>query len=223
MTKPPFEEMIPLALVEINKRRNGWTLSSLAFEDVRQLLLIHAFEKYYQFEPLKGEFSHWVNRMISNRMKNILRDNLQKFSRPCVQGCQFNLGDNACGFTASKTQCSECPLYAKWKRKKESEYNIKQGLSLDAHIQEVNNIQSDFTDIDQYRRMLDEKLPEYLTVQEFRIYGLLFNEHKTEKEVGEILKFAKAKNSETAGYQTIHKAKLKIIKMAKKVIFEEGI
>jgi DNA-directed RNA polymerase specialized sigma subunit len=221
--KPPFEQMIPLAVIEINKWRNGWTLSSLAFEDVSQILLLHAFNKYYQFEPSKGEFTHWVNRMISNRMKNILRDNLQKFSRPCVQGCQFNLGDNSCGYTESKTQCSECPLYAKWKKKKEAEYNIKQGLSLDSHVQEINNIQSDFTDIDQYKRMLGEKLPNYLTVQEFRIYRLLFEEHKTEREVGEILKFAKAKNDGVPGYQTIHKAKIKIIKMAKKVIFEEGI
>lgn len=221
--KPPFEQMIPLAVIEINKRRNGWTLSSLAFEDVSQILLLHAFNKYYQFDPEKGEFSHWINRMISYRMINILRDNLQKFSRPCVQGCQFNLGDNACGYTESKTQCSECPLYAKWKKKKEPEYNIKQGLSLDAHVQEVNSIQSDFTDIDQYRRLLNEKLPEYLTVQELKIYRLLFEDYKTEREVGELLKFVKGKGDGIPGYQIIHKAKIKIIKMAKKVIFEEGL
>lgn len=222
MIKPSFEEMIPAAMVEINKRKNGWTLSSLAFEDVRQLLLIHAFEKYYQFDPSKGEFSHWVNRMISNRMKNILRDNLQKFSRPCVQGCQFNLGDSACGFTSNGKQCEECPLYAKWKRKKEPEYNIKQGLSLDAHIQEVNNIQNDFIDIDDYKRLLDEKMPDYLTVQELRIYKLLFTEHKTMEEVGVILKFKKASNSGVSGYQTIHKARKKIVSVAKKIILEEG-
>jgi RNA polymerase sigma factor (sigma-70 family) len=222
MIKPPFEEMIPAAMVEINKRRNGWTLSSMAFEDVSQVLLIRAFNKYHTFEPDKGEFSHWINRLISNALINLLRDNLQKFSRPCVQGCQFNLGDNSCGYTSTGKQCEECPLYAKWKRKKEPEYNIKQGLSLDAHIQEVNNIQNDFIDIDEYKRLLDEKMPDYLTVQELRIYKLLFNEHKTPEEVGVILKFKSAANSNVSGYQTIHKARKKIVKMAKKIIFEEG-
>lgn len=222
MVKPPFDEMIPAAMVEINKRRNGWTLSSLAFEDVSQMLLIRAFNKYETFNPEKGEFSHWINRLISNAMINILRDNLQKFTRPCAQGCQFNLGDSACGFTSNGKQCEECPLFRKWKRKKESEYNIKQGLSLDAHIREVNNIQNDFIDIDDYKRMLDEKMPEYLTVQELRIYKLLFTEHKTMEEVGKALGFKRASNSSVSGYQTIHKARKKIVNVAKKIILEEG-
>jgi DNA-directed RNA polymerase specialized sigma subunit len=104
MKKPIFEEMIPSIMVEINKRKSNWTLSSLAFEDVSQMLLIRIFNKYKTFNPEKGEFTHWVNRLISNTIINILRDNLQKFARPCVQGCQFNLGDSYCGFTRSGKQ-----------------------------------------------------------------------------------------------------------------------
>jgi hypothetical protein len=119
MSKPSFEEMIPAVLVEINKRKSGWSLSSISFEDVSQMLLIRAFNKYHTYIPEKGEFSHWVNRLISNALNNILRDNLQKFSRPCIQGCQFNLGDSHCSYTKSGQQCSECPLYRKWKKKEE--------------------------------------------------------------------------------------------------------
>ncbi len=214
--------MIPAAMVEINKRKNGWRLSSIAFEDLSQILLIRAFNKYETFQPEKGEFSHWINKLISRAILNVLRDNLQKFSRPCIQGCQFNLGGDDCSYTKSKLQCSECPLYAKWKKKKESEYNIKQGLSLDAHIQEVNNIQNDFIDIEEYKRLLDEKMPQYLTIQELRIYKLLYNEHKTPFEVGTELKFVVSSNSEIPGYQSIHKAKAKIIKSARKIILEDG-
>lgn len=224
--KPSFEQMIPFAVIEINKRRNGWTLSSVPFEDFSQLMLIRIFNKYDQFKPSNGPFSHWVNTLISNAKINLMRDNLGKFSPPCQTGkggCEFNQGEDLCGFTKSGKKDCECPAYCKWLKKKRYEYGIKQGLSIDAHSQEVNNIQSDFTDIDQYRRLLRDKLPEHLTVQEFRIYGLLFEEHKTEKEVGELLKFVKGKNESVAGYQTIHKAKVKIIKMAKKVIFEEGL
>ena len=222
MKKPLFDEMIPAIMVEINKRRSRWTLSSLAFEDVSQMLLIRAFNKYDTFDPKIGEFSHWINRLISNTLINILRDNLQKFTRPCVQGCQFNLGDNHCGFTSSGKQCEECPLFKKWKRKKESEYNIKQCLSLDTHIQEVNNIQNDFINVDDYKRLLDEKMPIYLTTQELKIYNLLFTDHKSMQDVGKILKFKQASNSNVSGYQTIHKARKKIVDVAKKIISEEG-
>lgn len=223
MNKPPFEEMIPAALVEINKRKNNWTLSSISFEDVSQMLLIRAFNKYNTFDPEKGKFSHWINRLITRALINILRDNLQKFSRPCIQGCQFNLGDNHCSYTKSGLQCAECPLYRKWKNKKESEFNIKQSLSLDCHSQEVNNIQSDFIDIDEYKRILDERLKEFLTTQEYKIYYLLFTEHKSMEDVGKILKFKKPENGNSPGYQTIHKARIKIVKIAKKLILEEGI
>jgi RNA polymerase sigma factor (sigma-70 family) len=222
MVKPPFEEMIPAAMVEINKRRNGWTLSSIAFEDVSQILLIRAFNKYHTFIPEKGEFSHWINRLISNALTNILRDNLQKFSRPCIQGCTHNLGDNSCSYTKSGLQCIECPLYKKWKNKKEQEFNIKQSLPLENHFQEVNNMQSDFIDIEESKRMLDEKIESSLTIQEYRIYHLLFTEHKTMDEVGKILKFKKPDGNGTPGYQTIHKARQKIIKVARKIVMEEG-
>lgn len=224
--KLPIEGMIPAAMVEINKRRNGWTLSSVPFEDFTQLILIHIHAKYNQFDPNSGPFSNWVNRLITNRRINILRDNLGKFSPPCNSGkggCEFNQGSDMCGFTKSGLKDGECPAYRAWKKKKESEYNIKQGLSLDSHTQEANNVQGDFLDIEHYRAMLNERLPELLTIQEFKIFGLLFCEHKTEKEVGEILKFAKGKSSQTPGYQIIRNAKLKIIKVAKKMIFEEGI
>jgi DNA-directed RNA polymerase specialized sigma24 family protein len=222
VVKPPFEEMIPAALVEINKRRNGWTLSSISFEDVSQMLLIRAFNKYHTYIPEKGEFSHWINRLITNALTNILRDNLQKFSRPCIQGCQFNLGDNFCSYTKSGLQCVECPLYRKWKKKKEAEFNIKQSLPLETHSQEVNSIQSDFIDIEEAKKMLDEKIELFLTIQEYRIYHLLFTEHRSVEEVGKILKFKKPDGKGSPGYQTIHKARQKIVKVAKRIIMEDG-
>ncbi len=224
MIKPTFEEMIPAAMVEINKRRNGWTLSSVPFEDVIQLLLIHANEKYWQYIPEKAPFVNWLNRLITNRLKNILRDHLGKFSPPCNTGkggCEFNRGEDLCGFTQSGKKDGECPAYCRWLKKKKYEYGIKQGLSLDSHSQEVSNIQDDFINIQEYKLAIDERMGAYLTVQELRIYKLLFTDHKSMEEVGIILKLAKAKNSPIPGYQTIHKAKQKIIKVAKKIIYEE--
>jgi len=226
MIKPPFEEMIPAAMVEINKRRNGWTLTSVPFDDVIQLLLIRANDKYNQFIPEKGPFANWLNTLISNALTNILRDNLGKFSPPCNTGkggCEFNRGEDLCGFTKSGHKDCECPAYCRWLKKKRYEYGIKQGLSLDSHSQEVNTIPDEFIDIAEYKTAIDLKMVDHLTVQELRIYKLLFNEHKTMAEVGVILKLAKAKNSPIAGYQTIHKAKQKIIKIAKKIITEDII
>ena len=59
--KPSFESQIEVIKKEIDKRKAKWTLTTVDFDDVRQKIMIHVFKKYYQFEPKKGEFTHWLN------------------------------------------------------------------------------------------------------------------------------------------------------------------
>lgn len=220
--RPTFEQVLPILNKELKKRKSSWTLASIDFEDVCQIITIHVFEKYDQYNEKKGEFSHWVNRIISNRIHNILRDNYYKHNRPCV-GCLLNLGGDTCSFTTSGTQCSECPLFARWKQKKESHFNVKQTLTLETHSQEVNNTPCDFIDIGAKKQIIDEKMKLLLSSAEYSWYILLYINHSSPEEAGEKLGFKKGENSEIPGYQMYLKAKKKIIQLAQKIILEEGL
>jgi len=224
-----FEDRIPEIQKEIRKRKNGWRLSTLSFEDVSQKILLHAFKKYHTYDEKKSEFSHWINRLISNQLRNILRDNLGIYSRPCIMGCVHNLGDESCDYTKSKKQCAECPLYAKWEKKKKDHFNVAQSLPLANHEQEVNSKMDDFLDIEKAKSIIDIKIKPKLNNYEWQIYHLLFILNKTNEEAQKILnlKYNKKNNKESddtkINYQQINKTKKKIIVIVKAIINEEGL
>ena len=216
-----FEERVPSIVHEIEKRRHKWTLNRISYEDVSQIILLHIFNKYNQFDESKGQFTHWLNRIISCQFKNILRDNLTKWSRPCILGCKFCLGGDSCGYTASRVQCEECPIFARWKEKKLSHFNVMQSLPLENHSQEVNNMQCDFIEIEQFKGVIDKKIKSHLNIFEYKVYTMLYISHLNPEEVGAQVGWKKAKNSDIPGYQQLLKIKKKIIVAAKEIIKEE--
>lgn len=218
-----FEQRIPVIQNEINKRRAKYTLSTLDFEDVSQIIMFRVWEKYHLYKPERGEFTHWLNMTISNTMKNILRDNLTTFSRPCILGCSANMGDENCSYTKSGKQCSECPIYKRWEKKKKDHFNVKQTLTIENHTQEVSNMASDFLDIDYAKRVIDEKIKGKLNTFEFSIYEMLFIQNMSEEQVGEKLKYKRPTNSSCPGYQTISKLKKKFTAIGREIIREENL
>ncbi len=222
---PTFEERYPEILRQIAKRRRKWTLGSVDFEDVQQILLIHIHRKLALYDPAKDPtFVHWVNTVITHRMSGILRDNHLIYSRPCVTGCIFNTGGDTCSKTSSGLQCEECPLYKNWKARKLDHFNVKQTLPIETHEVEVNNQQSDFIDIEAKKRIIDAKMKERLDASEYKIYRMLMIQNKSEREVGESMGGKKRKSSKMhANYQTLLKLRHKFVAIAKKIIEEEGL
>ena len=220
--RPPFESQLSIIQNEIDKRKNKWTLIAIPFEDVSQMVMIRIFKKYHLFEPLKGEFSHWVNKVISSAIKNILRDNYLKYNRPCL-GCAKNLGGDTCSYTPSGKQCEECPLFARWKKNKEQHFNVKQSLSLENHTQEAESKVGDFTDISAAKDKIDEKIKKKLRPIEYKLYRLLYIENLSEKDAGIKMEYKQTAKDRGPGYQQIAKMKAKIISAAKEVIEEEDL
>lgn len=221
-TKPTFEELIPTIEAQIDKRKGSWRLASVAWDDAAQIILTRVFVKYHTFDPSKGEFSHWLSRLITRAMTNILRDNFQKWSRPCIQGCVFNTGGDTCSKTKSGKQCEECPLFKKWKIRKESHFNVKQTLPLENHLREANSIQSNFIDIEAAKDVIDKHIKEKLTKHEYEIYKMLYIQNLGEEQIGKALKYRKV-GKMYHGYQNILKVKKLIIIRAKEIIAEQGL
>lgn len=219
---PAFEDRIDEIKKAINKRKANWRVTALDFEDVEQIVITRIFVQYHTFDPKKGEFSHWLSRVISNSIRNILRDNLMKWSRPCISGCAFNTGGESCSKTPSGRQCEECIIFKNWKQRKESHFNVKQTLPLENHLLEVNEKPSNFVDIDASKQIIDVKLKDKLNEHEYEIYRLLYIENKNEEQVGKLLGY-KAGKSMSPGYQVLHKIKRKIILMSKQIIEDEDL
>jgi len=224
-----FEERVPELRAILARRKSGWTLTTLDWEDVESILLTRLWQKFSLYEPEKGPLENWANRLISRALSNLLRDLLYKQTKPCQAAsptggsCAYNLGNERCGFTPSGNQCNECPLYKKWEQKKQSLYNIKSSLPLDYHAQEVQNLQEDFLDIEAAKLVIDQKIINQLDKKEAKVYVLLFIEHKSIEEVGKIMKYKKQGPNKIAGYQMLKKLCSKFKEMAREAIQTEDL
>ena len=115
--KTEFEDRISEIDAEISKRKGKWNLSALCwmdFDDVSQILRIHIYKKWHLYDHSKP-LAPWLNRIISNQIKNLIRNNYGNYARPCVK-CAAAEGEKGC--VIYQSQCSTCPLYAHWAKNK---------------------------------------------------------------------------------------------------------
>jgi hypothetical protein len=215
--KITFESCIDVIDTEISKRRGKWNLTSLSwidFEDVAQIIRIHIFEKWNQYDQSKP-MRPWLNRVISNQLKNIIRNNYTNYTRPCLR-CAAAEGDDGCRIYT--TQCNECPLYAHWEKRKLNAYNLKMPLSLENHQQEVNSMPCDYIDFEEKVKQLNEKVKTVLKPTELLVYESLFILKENELTVAKKLGFKTTEKKRSPGYKQIQNIKKQIIKKVKSLI-----
>ena len=221
-----FEERYDETVHWVDKRRHKWDLWMLEWADARQRLIIRVWKQYPLYDPAKGPYSHWVNKVISNEWKNILRDHYTSFSRPCILGCPFNAGGEQCTKTLSGLQCVECPLFRDWQKRKGDHFAVKQTLPLENHSNEAQNRPSDFIDIAGKKRVIDARMKERLTASEWKIYRLLIIKGLPEEEVARQMGFKKKRGKKTkmfAGYSVLLQSRHKFVAVAKSIIEDENL
>jgi len=215
---PPYityEDKSDVIDEELRKRRGKWFLKSLAwidYDDVAQIIRAHIYKKWEQWDqsrPLKP----WLNRLITNQLKNILRNYYSNFVRPCLN-CPFNQSPNLedgkealCGFTSNGLQCNECPLFAKWEKTKKSAYDIKMAHSLESRPQEVGAMSGDPFLLEHAERKLHTEMQKSLNERQFMIYEMLFIQNLTEAEVAEKLGYRTNEKGRKAGYKQLKNLK----------------
>ncbi len=212
---------------EIRKRRPKWRLASLNwidFDDVSQIIRFHIFKKWDQWDQ-KRPLLPWINKIISNQFKNILRNYYHSFVKPCV-GCPLNTsynGENTCSFTKSGLQDSTCPLYKKWEKSKKYACNVKMPVSME----EVNSEQkTNFgisrgldKDIEKFHKLMKKELSE----KNYNIYEMLFISKMTEEEVALKLGYKTNEKNRKAGYKQIKNLKIKFKQIADRLINKRDI
>lgn len=217
--------------VEIKKRRGKWFLDSLAwfsFEDVEQIIKAHIFKKWDQWDQRRS-LKPWINKIITNQMKNILRNNYSNFVRPCLN-CPFNQSapgkDGAsclCGFTKTGLQDSSCPLYAKWERTKKPAYGIKMALALENHTHEVGAMEDPNFDIMACRDKLNEHMKKQLSSKQYAVYDLLFIQNMEEEDVAKKMGYKTSEKGRKAGYKQIKNLKKIFKQKAQEILKTEDI
>ena len=218
--KLKFEDCIEKIDLEINKRRSRWNLTALSwmdFDDVSQIIRIHIFKKWHLYDQSKS-LAPWINTLISNQIKNLIRNNYGNYCRPCLK-CAAAESDSLCYIYG--TQCSSCPLFAQWEKTKKAAYLTKLPTPLESVQQETEKLELQEFDFETVLKRLNIKLKKVLKSNEWTVYENLYLKNKTEQEVAKILGYKTSEKNRNPGYKQIKNIKKSIIEKAKEIIFED--
>lgn len=215
--KRSFEECLPIIDAEIFKRRARWTLTSLAwldYSDVSQIIRIHIFKKWDQYQQDKP-LTPWLNSIITNQIRNLIRNHYSNYSRPCLK-CAAAMDADKCNIYA--TQNSDCPLYAYWQKRKQPATQIKIPVSIENHANEIRSIADDSIDILRHAETLHAKMKEILKPFEWQVYEGLFILQKDEGQLAKELGFLSNEKGRDPGYKQIKNLKKIIIAKVRKCL-----
>jgi len=219
--KPTFEESFDFINQEIRKRQGKWNLSSLNwidYEDVSQIIRLHIYEKWHLYDVNKP-LGPWLNRIISNQIKNLIRNHYGNFARPCLK-CEAQEGELGCKIYVN--QCNNCPLYGKWEKTKKSAHDIKLPLALEDHSFEIGMIKTqDSSTLQNNIKKLHLSMKEILKPNEWVVYKSIYIDNEAEETAAEKLGLISNEKNKKPGYKQIQNIKKSIIKKAKESI-EKG-
>lgn len=216
-SKPEFNDYLDVINTEIAKRRYKWTLNSLAwmdFDDVAQIIRIHVYNKWAQYDPARP-IQPWLNAVITTQIKNIIRNNHGNYARPCLR-CDAAEGEAGCKIYGS--QCESCPLYADWKKRKQSAYNIKLPVSIENHANEIHQISDEASDVSSQVDKVHKKMKEVLKPIEYKVYEGLFILNEDEETVAKKLGYISNEKGRTPGYKQIKNIRKTVIIKVKKYL-----
>ena len=222
MKKRNFENYIKEIDQEILKRKNKWTLTAISwmdFNDVSQILRFHIYKKWHLYNHSKPLIP-WINRIISNQIKNLIRNNYSNYARPCLK-CLASEGNEGCAIYGS--QCSLCPLYKKWEQKKKNAYDTKLTLSLENHQREISDIIEENIDLESSITNMHTKIEKFLKPIEWKIYKYLYIQHLDEERVAKLMGYKTTEKNRSAGYKQIKNLKKSIIFKVRKHIYNGDI
>lgn len=224
-----YEDKSEIIDQQLQKRFYKWRLDALAwldFEDVSQIIRLHIYNKWHKWDQSRP-IEPWVNKIISNQIFNILRNNYTNFAKPCVT-CKFNQSyseadHHLCGFTKSGLQGSECPDYAKWEKGKKNAYDIKVPVSLDTFSYKKDDNTSIGSCLLSAEHRLHKLMKKNLNDKHYFVYKMLFIDHIDEEEIARILGYKTNETGRKAGYKQIKNLKNLYKKVAKDLISKYDI
>lgn len=203
-----FDEKSDIIAKAINRKRNKWHLSAIAwmdFDDVSQIIKLHIYKKWDMWDQTKP-LEPWIGRIISNQLKNLIRNNYSNYVRPCLS-CPHNGGEDQCLISANSLQNSSCSLYAKWEKQKKMAYDLKMPVTIENHKQEIEGtIDSSFFSFMSVE-ILNSEMQKSLTCKQYSAYIMLFFESQDEEYVAKFMGYKTNEKNRMIGYKQIKNLK----------------
>lgn len=220
-----FEDHIDIIETAIRKQRSRWRLDCISwfdFEDVSQTIKIHIYNKWDMWDQ-ERPLEPWLNIIVANQIKNLVRNHYGNYMRPCVT-CEFNTGDDTCGYTLSQKQDSTCDKFAKWEKTKKSAFSLRVAVSADDHMYEIGSHENE-TDIcfDNSVYRLNEKMKEELTELHYKAYHMLYFESGNEEDVAVLMGYKTNEKKRKAGYRQVKNLKKIFAEKAAQILEENDI
>lgn len=203
-----FEDKFDIICKAINKKRNKWHLNAITwmdFDDVSQIIKLHIYKKWSMWDQSKP-LEPWIGRIISNQLKNLVRNNYTNYVRPCLS-CPHNLGEDQCSLTNNGFQNNDCVLFHKWEKTKKTGYDLKMPLTIENHKQEIesciDNAPFSFSGVE----LLNFEMQKALTCKQYTAYVMLFLENKDEEDVAKYMGYKTTEKNRMIGYKQIKNLK----------------
>ena len=208
---------------ELRKQRSKWfldTVSHIGWDDIEQIIRSHIYSKWDLWDQ-KKPLQPWLHQVISNQIKNLIRNHYGSFAKPCAQ-CSFNTSSKSekqtCDFTPSGEQDDSCPIFLKWSKTKRYAYNLKLPVSMETHINDVFPLESNYYDLDRAVKNLNTEMERLLSKKRFRIYKMMFIDFKTDEQVLKALGYKTLPSSKATRDKQIKKQKNEFLKIAKQAL-----
>jgi hypothetical protein len=219
-----FGEKITEIEEALERKRSKWDLDAVAYidyDDIKQIIMTHIYKKWHLWDQSKP-VEPWLNRVVSNQFKNLLRNYYGNFVRPCLR-CKFNNGGDGCGKNKSGIQDTSCGEYRAWSQKKKAAYDIKLAVTMENHIYEVREHQDNFLDLEGATVKLANEMRPHLSVRHFNAFKMLFIDNNSEEDVAKYLGFKTNERKRSAGYKQIKNLKKIFQEKAREIIKEKDI
>lgn len=217
LSPPKFEDYLPIIDAEIAKRKHKWNLTSITwmdYDDVSQIIRIHIYKKWSQYQTTRP-LAPWLNSIITNQIRNLIRNHYSNYARPCLK-CAAAIDSAGCQIYT--TQCSDCPLYAYWQKRKQPATHVKIPVSIENHSHEVKSIFDDSIDVSRHIQMMHDKMREVLRPVEWQVYQGLFVDNKDERAVAKDLGYITNEHGRNPGYKQIKNIRKIIVAKARKCL-----
>lgn len=220
-----YEDLVSDIEELLNKYRTKWQLNSIAwldYDDVCQIIRSHIYKKWHLWDQNRP-FRPWVSMLISNQIKNLIRNHYGNFTKPCLR-CSFYLGGEECGFTKSGEQDSECSDFKNWLNKKKPALDLKMPVSLDSLASVEDKMHDEGVDYESGTQKLHRLIMLELNERHKEIYKKLYIENKPEEQIAKEFGFKRdTSKRKTPRYKQINNLKKKFYLLAKKIIQNEDL
>lgn len=219
-----FEGNLPQINHVIKLHISKWKLKaipSITYDDISQEILLHIYKQWDKYNP-ERPLGNWLTTVILNKLKNLRRDNYDKFSSPCLD-CPSYLGQNTNGQGECKLfgLCgSACGLYKQWTLEKKQQHDINLPVTYEDHQNEVNS--KPFYELDFTNKIEDlkVKLQSRLSNNDYKIFIGLYIDNKSELEISNELGYKI--NTKTEVNRQIKNVKTNIINIVKQILSEDS-